>query len=256
MKESKLVNMGISIVAAFVFWGIMTTTANWLHTSGDSMKGLARFFSVFGGSGSGYVKLIAYAVFLYGVLDLRGKNRAITKENEGFSLNILPTQDQLVLSPDEVGSIKLSVIELEKRGFHYRVSNFIKKACTQFRNDESVSDTMQVLETQITTSKESTESELEEIRYIIQAIPMLGFIGTIIELGAALGAAPRQTGNQDAYGTVIDIMSSAFDTTLVALGLTLVLTLIYHAYLEKLDTFYSRTKSYIIDNLVSRIYKG
>ena len=36
----------------------------------------------------------------------------------------------------------------------------------------------------------------------------------------------------------------------------LVLNFFYHRYLENLDTFYSRTKSYIIDNLISRIYKA
>ena len=46
------------------------------------------------------------------------------------------------------------------------------------------------------------------------------------------------------------------DTTLVALLTGLVLNFFYHRYLENLDTFYSRTKAYIIDNLISRIYKA
>jgi chemotaxis protein MotA len=47
----------------------------------------------------------------------------------------------------------------------------------------------------------------------------------------------------------------AFDTTLVSLLLSLVLTYRYHIYLEYLDAFYSQSEAYIIDNLVSRIRK-
>ena len=49
-------------------------------------------------------------------------------------------------------------------------------------------------------------------------------------------------------------LNIAFDTTLVALLIGLILNFFYHRYLENIDTFYSRTKSYIIDNLISRIY--
>ena len=264
MKEVKLINMGIATVIAFVFWGINSYIASEMTAAiardanaGSTMHAFERFFKVFGGGGSGYVKLIAYAVFAFGVLELRRKSREIQKENEAFSLNILPTQEQLVLEPEEVGKIKLSVIEMEKRGFRFQILYFIKQACTQFRNEESVSDTLQVLDSQVATSKEETESELEEVRYAIQAIPMLGFIGTILELGMALGAVPlEQSSDPKAFAPVVHIMASAFDTTLVALGLTLVLTLIYHTYLGKLDAFYSRAKSYVIDNLVSRIVKA
>ena len=49
-------------------------------------------------------------------------------------------------------------------------------------------------------------------------------------------------------------LNIAFDTTLVALLIGLVLNFFYRRYLEYIDTFYARTKTYIIDNLISRIY--
>jgi len=51
-------------------------------------------------------------------------------------------------------------------------------------------------------------------------------------------------------------LNVAFDTTLVALLVGLVLNFFYHRYLEDLDTFFSRSRTYVIDNLISRIYKG
>jgi chemotaxis protein MotA len=46
----------------------------------------------------------------------------------------------------------------------------------------------------------------------------------------------------------------SFDTTLVALLLGLILNYFYQRYLERIDVFFAQSKSYIMDNLVSRIY--
>ena len=51
-------------------------------------------------------------------------------------------------------------------------------------------------------------------------------------------------------------LNLAFDTTLVALLIGLILNFFYHRYLKEMDTFYSRSKAYVIDNLISRIYHG
>ena len=80
ITNSKIINLAISIVVGFVFWQLMTVAA-------DSMpqgSNLFRFFSIFGGGGSGFVKLIAYAVFMYGVLDLRDKNARNEKREQWF----------------------------------------------------------------------------------------------------------------------------------------------------------------------------
>lgn len=248
MSDSKIINFAISLFGALFFWYIMGIITDLMPINSS----FHRFFEVLGG---GYIKLIAYAVFLYGMLDLRFRFSIINQEYLGFNFNLLPTQEQMVISPQYVEQIKLKVIEREKEGINFLISTFIKKACTQFRNAENVGETIEVLNTQISTSKEDWESHLENTRYIIQAIPMLGFVGTIIELSSALLKVPTGANKAQGLQPVIDIMGVAFDTTLVALGLTLILTLYYHNYLGKMDGFFAKTKSYIIDNLISRIYK-
>jgi chemotaxis protein MotA len=239
--SSRTLNLIVSIIGAFLFWQLMTYLS--LITGNPSV------LRVWGGSGTGFLKVVAYMAFIYGMLDLFEKKRALRKEYLGFHLGLLPTQDQMVLTPDDISKIKLDVLSREKNGEQqYLVSSFVKKAATQFRNDNSVSDTMKVVEMQIESTKNDDEGRLEEIRYIIQTIPMLGFIGTIIELTNSLqqldGGIPA----------VRKSMEGAFDATLVALTLTIVLTLYYHTYIGQMDMYYARIKSYITDNLISRIY--
>ncbi len=249
--NQKLYNAAISFGAALILWFILMLLANF---SPDG-SGIKRIFELFGGTFGGYIQIITFAVFIYGILDIRDKEYQITKQDEGFGLNLLPTQDQLVLTPDEVAKIKLNVLNLEQRGMNYLIAAFIKKACTQYRNDQSIGETLQVVDSQIDNSKQEAEGQLEMVRYAIQAIATLGFIGTIMGLSMAIGLG-HLAKTDEGMKAITKHMYVAFDTTLVALIFDMILTYRYHAYLERVDVFYSRTKSYIIDNLISRIYRA
>lgn len=240
-QNSRALNVAISILAAIAFWQTMNFAYGELPWS---------VFRVFGGDGVGFLKFLAYAAFIFGWLELRERQRAVRREESGFHFNLLPTQDQMVLSAQDVQDIKLEVLSLEKKGHAYLVPDLIKKTATQYRNDNDISDTMQALDAHLSTSKEQHEGELELVRYIIQSIPMLGFIGTIIELTNALKSIAKAGGLE----LVRDAMSSAFDATLVALALTILLTYFYHAHIGQMDGFFARTKGYIMDNLIGRIY--
>ncbi|GJM33690.1 MAG: hypothetical protein DHS20C18_26910 [Saprospiraceae bacterium] len=213
-----------------------------------------RFVEALGGSYSGYIQAAIYGLFFYSFFDLSEKRKYIQKQYEGFNLGLLPVKDQLVLSPDEVANIKLNTIQLEQNGNNFLVADFIKKACTQYRNDQSVGETLQVFSAQVDNSKEEMDGELEKVRYFLSAIISLGFIGTLIGLSTSIGMA-HLAKTAEGMPAITQHLNVAFDTTLVALLIGLILNFFYHRYIEDLDTFFSRSKSYVIDNLISRIYK-
>ena len=249
MFKSRIFQLVFSLVAAGAVWLLFTLLAGLF----DSVAGIGRFFEAMGGSGSGYIQAAIYALFFYSIFELYEKRQAIKAEFSGFEQHLLPERDQLVLSPEEVAKIKLEVIKRESEGQKYMVNNFIKKACTQYRNDNSVSDTLQVFNAQVDNSKEELEGKLEIVRYLLSAIISLGFIGTLIGLSSSIGMA-HLAKTAEGMPQITGSLNVAFDTTLVALLIGLILNFFYHKYLEYIDTFYSRTKSYIIDNLISRIY--
>lgn len=249
--NSRLLYIGISLGGALIFWFLLMAIAGFTNPTG----GIGTIVRILGGTLGGYIQMLTIAGFILGLLELNEKERFISKQREGFSFNLLPTEDQLVLTPDEIGNIKLNVINLEKRGITSLIPTFIKKACTQFRNEESVSDTLQVFDAQVNTQREELEGQLEIVRYLLQAISSLGFIGTVMGLSVAIGMGD-QAKTEQGMSAITANLNVAFDTTIVALFLGLILTYRYHSYLEQLDTFFSQTKSYILDNLISRIYKG
>ncbi len=252
MFNSKSFQLIISILAAAVAWLLLILLSNLFEPS----SGIHRLLELLGGTGKGYIQAAIYALFTYSLFELYEKQKFIKGQYEGFSLGLLPVRDQLVLSPEEVAKIKLDTIKLEMSGKkNLLVADFIKKACTQYRNDQSVSETLQVFNAQVETSKGELEGQLETVRYLLGAVISLGFIGTLIGLSSSIGMA-HLARTMEGMPEITRNLNVAFDTTLVALLTGLVLNFFYHRYLENLDTFYSRTKAYVIDNLISRIYKA
>lgn len=249
MFKTKLFQLIFSIVAAISLWLLLI----FLGSLFESISGIHRFFEALGGSGKGYIQALIYAVFFYSIFELYEKKMIIKSEFRGFDQHLLPERDQLVLSPEEVTDIKLAVIKLENEGNKFLVHNFIKKACTQYRNDRSISDTLQVFNAQVENSKDEVEGKLEIVRYLLGAIISLGFIGTLIGLSSSIGMA-HLAKTAEGMPEITRSLNVAFDTTLVALLIGLVLNFFYHRYLEYIDTFYAQAKSYVIDNLISRIY--
>ena len=249
MFKNKSFQLIISLVAGLGLWIVLII----LGSMFDAVPWLGRIIEALGGSTNGYIQGAIYVLFFYSLLELRARRMSIKSEFGGFDLHILPERDQLVLSPEEVADIKLGIIKLEKQGKRFLLSDFIKKACTQYRNDKSVSETLQVFSAQVENSKNEVEGKLEIVRYLLSAIVSLGFIGTLIGLSTSIGMA-HLAKTAEGMPEITRNLNVAFDTTLVALLAGLILNFLFHRYLEYIDTYYSRTKSYVIDNLISRIY--
>ncbi len=245
--NKQLLHVIISIIAAILFYQLN----NFLFK--QTQFGL---FRIFGSGGTNIVtlKMLMYLGFCYATLEILEKRKNLMREYGGFEIGLLPTQEQMILTPAQVETIKLVVLQQEKNGVSFTVLDFIKKACTQFRNNENISETLQVLESQFSSAQDEHEGNLETSRYIIATLPMLGFVGTIVELTGSLVLI--KTIEKDGFGPISEAMYSAFDATVTALLLNMILTFFYHQHIGAVDVFYGKTKSYLVDNLISRIYKG
>ena len=250
MFNTKRFQIILSISAALGLW-LLLIFMNSMTVEGSGMQ---RVIELLGGSSKGYIQVLIYAIFFYSLFELLEKRKHLVKQYKAFRYGLLPEQDQLVLTPEEVAQIKLNTINLEKTGEVSMVGDFIKKACTQYRNEQNVGETLQVFNTQVNNSKEEMEGGLEIIRYLLGAIISLGFIGTLLGLSSSIGMA-HLAKTAEGMPEITRSLNLAFDTTLVALLAGLVLNFFYHRYLKEMDTFYSRSKSYVINNLISRIYQ-
>ena len=90
------------------------------------------------------------------------------------------------------------------------------------------------------------ESELSMIRYIAWAIPAIGFIGTVRGIGDALAQADKAV--QGDIAGVTESLGVAFNSTLVALLLSILLMFLVHQLQSFQERLVFEAKSTVTTN--------
>ncbi len=201
----------------------------------------------------GIIQGVTYLLFIFGMLELFASNNELTHEEDAFSAHLLPEQENWVLSADDVNQLKLNMQQLEKSQ-KFLLTDLIKKACTKYRLSKSSSEVLGVIDSQIKIYNSDMESEQSFIRYTAWAIPSVGFIGTVLGIAASLGYA-NEANTPEGINKVTSMLAVAFDTTLVALVLSIFLMFGIHYVQKRQDSLFSKMNAYMIENLINRFYK-
>lgn len=218
-------------------------------TNKENSPTLYRILILLGGDvvSGGYIQGLTYFAFTWAWFEVREKLQVIARERRAFKLNLIPTSEKHVFMPADVNQLKFKLIEFEKKE-KYILSDLLKKACTKFRTSGSLSELIDIVSIQIEVSQEKSEGDQSVIRYLTWVIPSLGFIGTVIGISQSLIYA-----NSGDMEKITSLLGVAFDTTLVALVLSVFLMWFVHQLQEETDRFHSDLKEFVIDNLINKI---
>jgi chemotaxis protein MotA len=221
-------------------------------TSKENSPSLHRFLLLLGGDviNGGYVQGLTYLAFFWAWFEVKEKLGVIYRERKAFKLNLIPTNDKHVFMPQDINNLKFKLIEFDRKE-KYILSDLLKKACTKFRTSGSLSELIDIVSIQIEVSQEKAEGDQSVIRYLTWVIPSIGFVGTVIGISQALIVA--NSGDMD---KITSLLGVAFDTTLVALVLSIVIMWFVHRLQEETDRFHSDLKEFVIDNLINKIEIG
>lgn len=246
MLKNRIFRLAISLSATLIFMMILV-----LVTPDENPD---RILVMLGGvMPEGLIQAVTYFFFFWGILEMVNLNNQITYENDAFSAHLLPEEENWILSADDVNNIKLKMQDIQKHD-KFLLSDLIRKSCTKYRLGKSSSEVLGLVESQVKTYNSAMESEQEYIRYCAWAIPSIGFIGTVVGIAASLGFA-NEAGTQEGINKMTSMLAVAFDTTLVALVLSVFLMFGIHYLQKKQDKLFALMTDYVIDNLINRFYK-
>jgi biopolymer transport protein ExbB/TolQ len=124
-------------------------------------------------------------------------------------------------------------------------------ALSRFSATANVQDASTVVHNLCESEAERLDSELSIIRYIAWAIPSIGFIGTVRGIGDALAQAHRAV-DGDITG-VTESLGVAFNSTFIALLLSIVLMFIIHQVQSMQERLVLDTERYSDDWLLRRL---
>lgn len=201
----------------------------------------------------GLIQGVTYFFFFFGISEVIVLLRRLVHENDAFAAHLLPEKENWILGVEDVNQLKLNMQQLE-HSQKFMLTDLIIKACVKYRLSKSSSEVLSLVDAQIRIYNARMESEQSFIRYTAWAIPSVGFIGTVLGIAASLGFANKAS-SPEGIARVTGMLAVAFDTTLVALLLSVVLMWGIHYLQKQQDDLFARMNAYLIENLVNRVYK-
>jgi biopolymer transport protein ExbB/TolQ len=148
---------------------------------------------------------------------------------------------------DRYKELKTSV-EATPRWRERLLPDFLLAALHRFQATNSVQDAASAVKERAELVADNLDSELSLIRYIAWAIPAVGFIGTVRGIGDALTHAEEAI-KGDLTG-VISALGLAFNSTLVALILSMVLMYMLHMLQSRQEALILELQNYCREKLV------
>ena len=213
----------------------------------------ARIIVMLGGTmPEGLIQGATYFLFFWGILEVAVLGSRIRHEEEAFDRHFLVEDKEWVYSADDTYKLKQKLEEKNSQK-PYQLLDLAILVCVKYRLSHSSSEALSVLESESANMNAAIESEQSFLRYIAWAIPSVDFIGTVLGIASSLGYA-NQASTPEGIEHVTSALSVAFDTTLVALFLSVILMLAIHALQKRQDDLYTRLRTYILHNLINRLY--
>jgi len=181
----------------------------------------------------GPTQYLAMVFFFWVMVMLWIKVRKLEFQKRAFQLPIMPADSSFSLSPETARHVLDRLHEMVDNPSHFAVLNRVERALSNMDNIGHTTDVTAILKVQADNDESQVAASYGMIQGLVWAIPVLGFIGTVLGLGRAIGAfgvtLQREgdfEGIKESLTSVTSGLATAFDTTLLALVLALILQLL------------------------------
>lgn len=165
-------------------------------------------------------------LMLWAIAMIGFKNRSTRRERDLLDSDPVRVPEGMRILPEDTREYVRQLESLPAEQQQSLVVRASKAALARFGATRNVQDVSEAGHAVCAAEAERLDSELSMIRYIAWAIPAIGFIGTVRGIGNALAEAHKAV-TGDISG-VTEGLGVAFNSTLVALLLSLVLMFLLH----------------------------
>ncbi len=208
----------------------------------------------------GWVPPVETFLFWWAVAFLMFKYRKLEKQKRGLLFDLLPDEVGRDITQANVDKFIERIWQLPvKPGESFLVTRVLR-GLEYFRIRNNNSEVAGVLGSQSSIDGNAVGSSYTLLKVFIWAIPILGFIGTVQGLGSAVGgfasgldAAADLSVVKGSLNKITVGLAVAFDTTLLALIMSLPLMFIMSSWQKAEDDLLNRIDEYCNENLLRRL---
>lgn len=214
-------------------------------------------------SQGGWVPIVEVFLFFWAIGMLVEKWLKIRRQERALLYDVLPASIGETISLTNIDRFLDHIRTLPKDA----VGSFLVTRCVRglehFRVRKSAPDTATMLASQSELDASSVDSSYTMFHVFIWAIPILGFLGTVIGVSTAVGSfTGTLEGSSDisalktALKGITGGLATAFDTTLVALAMAMLLTFPVSALQKHEGDLVGSVDEYTNENLLRRLDDG
>lgn len=181
-------------------------------------------------------------------------------QRRALGLSVVPQQPDFVLSPASAAVALQRMRGLVDNPHHFVLLRRVELALSNLNNIGRVSDVAEILDTQGQNDEDHMDSSYSLVRGFVWCVPVLGFIGTVLGLSAAIGqfggvvkTAKAIDELKMALQEVTGGLSIAFDTTLEGLVAALVVQLLMTVLRKREEDFLHDCTEYCHSHIVSKL---
>jgi biopolymer transport protein ExbB/TolQ len=196
--------------------------------------------------------------FFWGVVIVCLKFSKLRLQRRALELAAVPQHHDFILNEATAKTVLERMRSLVDDTRHFILLNRIDRALSNLHNIGGVSDVSTILKSQADNDENQIASSYALIHAMIWAIPVLGFVGTV--MGLSMAMANFQLGSLNSaeeiaqrLPNVVSGLSTAFQTTLVGLVFALLLHLFQDLMQQRETDFLDECNDYCHANVVSKL---
>jgi len=196
-----------------------------------------------------YEQEICFILMIWGSFLILGKCLLILRNNYLFTVDLIEEIAEQDLVPEKI--IEKLDKELSTNHNSAPLVQALRSALWRYAGTRNVQNLSDAIESSVEALAVRQDAENSMIRYLIWAIPSIGFIGTVRGIGEALSLADKAL-----LGDIAGMTNSlgiAFNSTLVALLISLFLMFFFHQLQRLQDGQIVDIQAYCDRYLLARI---
>jgi len=154
------------------------------------------------------------------------KGRLALRERALLQQDLVKVSHGLSVLPEDTREYIRPIQALPEETHSYLLPRALTVALQRFASTKNIQSVSEAVKSTCDTETDHLDSELSMVRYIAWAIPSIGFIGTVRGIGDALGQAYKAV--QGDIAGVTESLGVAFNSTLVALVISIIIMFLVH----------------------------
>ncbi|MGH8634895.1 MAG: MotA/TolQ/ExbB proton channel family protein [Burkholderiales bacterium] len=198
-----------------------------------------------------YEQEACFVLMLWAMAILGYKWRVVLRERGLLEQELLPLTEGIKILPEDARRYAKPFEALQPALRNLLLPRAVFQSLTRFETTHSVQDAASATSAVCQNEGDRLDTELAQIRYITWAIPAIGFIGTVRGISNAMALAHRAV--QGDISGVTENLGTAFNSTLVALLLGIVLMFLVHQLQLAQERLALDTETYVNDRLIRHL---